>query len=182
MNPHRLSIGDKGPDFDLPGVDGKNHSLKNFSDYKLLAVIFTCNHCPYAQAYEDRFITIQRDFSKQELTLIAINSNAIKNHPEDDFPSMVIRSKEKGFNFPYLRDERQEIAEAYGAHYTPEVFLLDEARRLRYTGRIDDSWQDPSAVRFHDLRDAIGSVLSAQPVKAAETHAIGCTIKWASFD
>lgn len=180
MNPHRLPIGEKGPDFDLPGVDGKRHSLNKFNDYKLLVVIFTCNHCPYVQAYEDRFIAIQQKFSKRALSLIAINSNEIKTHPEDDFPHMVIRSKEKGFNFPYLRDEDQKIAETYGAHYTPEIFLLDEERCLRYTGRIDDSWQDASAVRSHDLSDAIESLLSGQQVKTTETHAIGCTIKWAS--
>jgi len=179
VNKSRLHMGAKAPDFKLPGVDGKSYTLEQFSGRQIVAVIFTCNHCPYAQAYEDRLIQIQKDFSDQRVALIAINANESQNYPEDDFPKMVIRSKEKGFNFPYLRDETQSVADAYGAHYTPEIFLLDQERRLQYTGRIDDHWQDAEAVQTHDLRDAIIALLSGEKVKNAETHAIGCTIKWA---
>ena len=179
MKTRRLRIGGKGPDFNLPGVDGQNHTLSGFSDKKIVVVIFTCNHCPYAQAYEDRLINIQRDFSDEGVALIAINANETRNYPEDDFPKMVLRAKEKGFNFPYLRDETQAVANAYGAHYTPEIFLLDQERRLRYTGRIDDHWQDAEGARIHDLREAISALLSGATIPSSETHAIGCTIKWA---
>ena len=180
MTSGRLSIGAKGPDFDLPGVDGKFYSLETFRERKALVVVFSCNHCPYVQAYENRLIAIQRDFERKGVALVAINSNEAKNYPEDNFQKMVARAKEIGFNFPYLRDERQEVADAYGAHYTPEIFLLDQERELQYTGRIDDNWQDAAKARSHDLRDAMNAVLSGSAVRNPETHAIGCTIKWAS--
>ncbi|MFQ5950109.1 MAG: thioredoxin family protein, partial [Nitrospiria bacterium] len=161
------------------GVDGRDYSLADFNEKKVVVVMFTCNHCPYVQAYEGRLIAIQRDFSERGVALVAINANETKNYPEDDFQKMVLRAKKKGYNFPYLRDETQEIADAYGAHYTPEVFLLGEERRLQYTGRIDDNWDHPESARSHDLRNAIEAVLSGKTVESPETHAIGCTIKWA---
>ncbi len=179
MTAQRIAISEVAPDFDLPGVDGKRYSLSSFDDRKLVILLFTCNHCPYVQAYEGRMMAIQRDFLDQGVALVAINSNETQNYPEDDFPKMVLRAKEKGFNFPYLRDETQATADAYGAHYTPEVFLLDRERRLRYTGRIDDHWQNPAAARSHDLRNAIEAVLAGRSILSPETHAVGCTIKWA---
>lgn len=179
MNPNRIGIGSYAPDFNLPGVDGRDYSLDSFKGKKVLVVIFSCNHCPYVQAYEDRLIAIQRDFASQEVALVAINANETKNYPEDDFPKMVLRAKQKGLNFPYLRDETQATADAYGAHYTPEVFLLDRERLLCYTGRIDDNWQNPAAAHSHDLRVAIEAVLAGKTVLSPETHAVGCTIKWA---
>ena len=176
----RLAIGAKAPDFDLPGVDGKRYSLASFKDKKAVVVMFTCNHCPYVQAYEERLIAIQRDYADRGVVLAAINANETKNYPEDDFPKMVARAKAKGYNFPYLRDESQEVADSYGATYTPEVFLLDAARRLQYTGRIDDDVYHPGEVESHDLRDAIEAVLAGKKVAKPETHTIGCTIKWAS--
>lgn len=175
----RLPIGEKAPDFSLPGVDGKTHSLRNFADKPVLVVMFTCNHCPYVQAYEDRLIAIQRDYADRDVQLLAINANETRNYPEDDFPHMVERAENKAYNFPYLRDENQSVAEAYGAHYTPEIFVLDREHRLRYTGRIDDNWQNPKEVKSHDLRAAIEALLSGQAVSRPETHTIGCTIKWA---
>ncbi len=175
----RLAIGAKAPDFNLPGVDGQSYTLAHFKNDRILIVIFTCNHCPYAQAYEDRLIAIQKDYLEKKVALGAINSNETTHYPEDDFSKMMLRAEEKAFNFPYLRDESQSVADAYGAHYTPEVFLLDRERRLKYTGRIDDHWQDAAQARSHDLRDAIDAVLSGKPLKAPETHALGCTIKWA---
>jgi peroxiredoxin len=174
----RVPMGAVAPDFDLPGVDNKRYSLKSFSDKKIVVVIFSCNHCPYVRAYEDRIIAIQRDFFDRGVALMAINSNETKNHPEDTFEKMVIRSDEKKFNFPYLRDESQQVADAYGAHYTPEIFLLDAERRLRYTGKIDDNWQQPDAVKIRHLRDALAATLSGTSIIVPETHAIGCTIKW----
>ena len=181
MAEKRLAIGAKAPDFDLPGVDGKRYSLGSFKDKKAVAVMFTCNHCPYVQAYEERLISIQRDYAGKGVALAAINANETVNYPEDDFPKMVLRAKGKGYNFPYLRDESQATANAYGAHYTPEIFLLDGERRLRYTGRIDDNPWHPGKVTSTDLRDAIDALLSGRPVAKPETHAMGCTIKWAEI-
>lgn len=181
MPTSRLAIGSPAPDFKLPAVDGKNYALSDFQDKNVLAVLFTCNHCPYVQAYEQRLIAIQSDFLSRSVSLLAINSNETKNHPEDSFPNMVTRAKKEGFNFPYLRDETQEVADAYGAHYTPEVFLFDKERKLRFTGRIDDNWRDADKAQSHDLRDAIEALLAGKEIKNQETHATGCTIKWAQF-
>jgi peroxiredoxin len=175
----RLRIGEKATDFDLPGVDGKTYSFSDFRDKPVLVVMFTCNHCPYVQAYEDRLIEIQGDYSSRQVSLVAINANDAKNYPEDSFPNMVKRAKTKGYNFPYLRDEGQTVASAYGATYTPEIFVLDRERRLQYAGRIDDNWQQPEKATSHDLRNAIEALLNKKPVPKAETHAIGCTVKWA---
>jgi len=177
----RLAIGEKAPDFNLPSVDGKSYSLNSFEGKKAVVVMFTCNHCPYVQAYEGRMIAIQREFLENGVALVAINANETINHPEDNFPNMITRAKEQTYNFPYLRDENQKVANAFGAHYTPEIFLLDEKRILRYTGRIDDNWQVAENVRSHDLRNAIEAVISGKPINNPETHAIGCTIKWAQF-
>jgi peroxiredoxin len=174
----RLAIGAKAQDFSLPGTDSKTYSLSNFRGQKAIVVFFSCNHCPYVQAYEERLMGLQRDFADRKVALVAINANETANYPEDTFPKMVTRAKEKGFNFPYLRDETQAVADAYGAHYTPEIFLLDADHILRYTGRIDDNWQHPEKVTTHNLRDALEAVLSSRPVTDPETHAVGCTIKW----
>jgi peroxiredoxin len=175
----RLQIGGKAPDFSLPGVDGKTYALEAFRDKPILVVMFTCNHCPYVQAYEERLIEIQRDYTNRGVALVAVNANDAKNYPEDSFPNMVKRAKEKGYNFPYLRDENQTVASAYGATYTPEIFVLDGDRKLRYAGRIDDNWQNPEKAKSHDLRNAIEALLNKKPIPQPETHAIGCTVKWA---
>ena len=174
----QLSIGDKGIDFDLPGVDGKNHSLGTFNDKKAVVVTFTCNHCPYAKAYEDRLVAVQSDYESKGVALVAINANEDKNYPDDGFDHMATRAKEKGFNFPYLRDESQEIAHAYGAERTPELFLLDSQDTLRYHGTVDDNYDDPASVKVSYLRDALDAVLAGQSVATPETKVVGCTIKW----
>lgn len=172
-----LSLGEKAPDFDLPGVDGRRHSLASFSDKPVLVVIFSCNHCPYVKAYEDRMVSIQRDYQNKGVQLVAINSNDEKSYPEDSFPEMVKRSREKRFNFPYLRDEAQTVVDAYGAVTTPHVFAFDGKRVLRYRGRIDDS-KDPAAVTSHDLRIALNALLEGKPVPVPDTRPFGCSIKW----
>jgi len=177
-NSCRLKIGDRAPDFNLKGVDGKNHTLSSFTGNKILVVMFTCNHCPYVQGWEDRLVTIQRDYGPKGVQLVAINSNETKNYPEDSFDKMVIRSKEKRFNFPYLRDEDQSVAKAYDAACTPEIYVFDSERKLRYHGRVDDNYQDPKAVKSHDLKNALDDLLADRPVKNPETPAIGCSIKW----
>lgn len=177
MATEKLKIGDKAPYFSLPGVDGLNYSLESFSDKKLLCIIFSCNHCPYVKAYEDRIIAIQRDF-QNDLQIVAINSNDELNYPEDSFEEMKKRAKEKNFNFPYLRDSDQNIADAYGATHTPEIFLFDKERKLQYHGKIDDNWNYPNQVKEHYLRNAIIDLLEGREVKVKETYTIGCTIKW----
>src|SRR5262249_34691742 len=118
-----MSVGSKPPPFSLPGVDGKSWSLDSFCDAKVLVVVFTCNHCPYAKANEDRLVAIQRDYANRGVRLVAINPNDDRGYPEDSFENMEIRAKEKGFNFPYLRDATQEVARAYNAVCTPDIFV-----------------------------------------------------------
>lgn len=174
----KLEIGQRAPELSLPGVDGKDCALASFKDKKVVVVVFTCNHCPYAQAYEDRLVSLQRDYADKGVQLIAVNANDAAGYPEDSFDNMVRRAQKKNFNFPYLRDENQRIARSYGAEYTPEVFVLNGKFEVRYIGRIDDNWQHPDKVRSHDLRDAINAVLAHKKVENPVTHAIGCTIKW----
>jgi len=123
-------------------------------------------------------IDFQRAYAPKGVQLIAINSNETVHYPEDNFDEMVKRAKKKGFNFPYLRDEDQSIAEAFGATHTPEFFVLDEQRALRYHGKMDDNYQSPSDVKVHYLRDAVDALLTGKDVKQPETYSIGCTIKW----
>jgi len=172
-----LKIGSPAPYFKLLAVDGNTYSLDSFKDKEALIVIFSCNHCPYVRAYEDRIIQIQNDY-KDRLQIVAINSNDTTNYPEDSFEEMIKRSKEKNFNFPYLRDETQEIAKAYGATHTPEIFLFDKERKLVFHGKIDDNWQEPSKVKTPYLRNAIEELLANKPISVPETFTIGCTIKW----
>ncbi len=181
MNKSReaLRLGDPAPDFSLAGVDKQTYGLNSFSDKQALVVVFSCNHCPYVQAYEDRLIAIQRDYADRGVQVVAINSNDDVNYPEDGFDSMVTRATTKGFNFPYLRDASQQVAHAYGATHTPQLFVFDRQRRLRYTGKIDDNWQRPEAVIRRYLREALDAVLEQKEPAEPTTHAIGCTIKWA---
>ncbi len=175
-----LELGARAPDFDLPGVDGKNYSLATFEGKPALVVVFSCNHCPYVKAYEDRMVSIQGDYAVKGVQFVAINSNDDKAYPEDSFPEMVKRARQKGFNFPYLRDESQEVVEAYGGVCTPHVFAFDGNRTLRYRGRIDDS-RDPSKVTTHDLRNALDDLLQGKDVRVPDTRPFGCSIKWYSM-
>ena len=174
-----LQLGDRALVFRLPGVDSRTYGLEDFADKPVLVVVFSCNHCPYVQAYEDRLIAIQCDYLERGVQIIAINSNEEVNYPEDSFPRMVERAKATGYNFPYLRDATQEVARAYGATHTPHLFVFDQDRRLRYTGKIDDNWQQPAAVTRRYLREALDALLQGAAPAEASTHAIGCTIKWA---
>ncbi|HTB22328.1 MAG TPA: thioredoxin family protein [bacterium] len=173
-----LDLGSPAPDFSLPGTDNKTWSLASFKDAKALCVVFSCNHCPYVKAYEGRFVALQAELGPRGFQLLAINSNDADSHPEDGFEAMQARAKEKGFNFPYLRDESQAVAHAFGAVRTPHVFLFDADRKLAYVGRIDDHWDQPDKVVRHELRDAVEDLLAGRPVAVPETFAVGCTIKW----
>lgn len=173
-----MALGTPAPDFSLPGVDGETYSLASFADARALVVVFTCNHCPYAKAAEDRLIEIQRDYAPSGVQLVAINPNDAGSHPDDGFERMKARAREKSFNFPYLRDESQEVAQAYDAACTPDIFVFDADRTLRYNGRIDDNWQDPSAVERQDLRRALDRVLEGQEPDFDVVPSMGCNIKW----
>jgi peroxiredoxin len=173
-----IKLGDALIPFSLLSVDDKSIASTDFEAAGALAVIFSCNHCPYVQAWEDRMVQIQADFADRDVRLVAINSNDPAKYPTDSFPEMKVRAEEKGFNFPYLFDETQEIAHAYGAERTPEVFLFDKSGALKYHGAIDDNYDDPSAVQSHYLREALEAVLVGEEPQVAQTPPVGCTIKW----
>jgi peroxiredoxin len=172
-----LELGKQAPNFEnLKATDGKSYSLSSFDKNPVLVVIFSCNHCPYVVAYEDRIVAIQRDYASKSVQIIAINSNDDKSYPEDSFPNMVKRAKEKQFNFVYARDADQSVVDAYGAVCTPHVFAFGQDRKLAYRGRIDDS-KDPSKVTSMDLRNAIDDLLSGKKVRISNTRPFGCSIK-----
>jgi peroxiredoxin len=173
-----LEIGEKAPDFTLCGVDGKTWSLQDFDDSPYLVVIFSCNHCPFVVGSEDRYLAIHRDYGPRGVAMAAINSNETENHPTDDYEHMVARAREKGFEFPYLRDESQDTARAYGALKTPHVFVFDSERRLRYTGRIDDNPREAEQATTSELRDALDALLAGQDPPVTVTNPIGCNVKW----
>lgn len=173
-----MALGTPAPAFSLPGVDGKTYSLESFADAKVLVVVFTCNHCPYAKAVEDRLVQLQRDYLERGVRLVAINPNDERAYPDDSFEKMKERAQSKGFNFPYLRDESQSVARAYDAACTPDIFVFDQSRKLVYNGRLDDSWQDPSKVTRTDLRQAIDAALAGNPVDFEAVPSMGCSIKW----
>lgn len=177
MSTETLKIGSQAPKFNLPATDGKTYSLENFANKKGLVVIFSCNHCPYVQAYEERIIQIQNDFA-DKVQVVAISSNEDLNYPEDSFEKMKERARLKEFNFPYLHDETQSVAIEYGATHTPEIFLFDSERKLVFHGKIDDNWQEPENVKSKYLRNAIDELLDAKQISVPETFTIGCTIKW----
>ena len=174
----KLGIGGKAPDFKLPGVDGKLYSLSDFKGKKILVVVFMCNHCPYVQAYIERIKAIQSDFGIKGVQVVGINSNDEVNYPDDSFDKMIEFNKQRKLNFTYLRDEDQTMATAYGAQCTPECFVFDGERKLRYHGRIDDNYKDESAVKTYDLRNALNALLHNQKVAIELAPAIGCSIKW----
>lgn len=172
-----LSLGSKVPDFNLEATDGNNCSLAAFKGKEAFVVVFSCNHCPYVQAYEDRIKQIQQDYS-EKVQVIAINSNDEVKYPDDSFEEMKKRDALKGFNFPYLRDADQSVAKAFGATHTPEVFLFDSEQKLVFHGKVDDNWQDEKSVRSKYLRNAIDELLAGKTISVPETFTIGCTIKW----
>jgi peroxiredoxin len=178
VSPEALHIGSSAHPFTLVGVDGNVYSLQDFSDKDVLCIIFTCNHCPYAQAVEDRINQIAKDYKKSSFALVCINSNDDKQYPEDSFEEMKKRADEKGFTFPYLHDHDQSTATAYDAVCTPDIYLYDKNRILKYRGRIDDNWKDESAVTQKDLRNAIDLLLGGKEIDFEIIPSMGCSIKW----
>lgn len=173
-------IGDKATDFELKNVDGKMVSLSDYKDAKGFLVIFTCNHCPYAVAYEDRIIALDAKYKSQGVPVIAINPNNPEVQPQDSFEKMKIRAKEKGFTFPYLLDDGQKIYPQYGASRTPHVFLLEKTDKgyiVKYIGAIDDNYQNADAVETKYVEDAVDAMLKGEKIPIETTKAIGCSIK-----
>ena len=171
-------IGDTARDFKLKNVDGKMVSLEGMKKAKGYIVVFTCNHCPYAKAYEDRLIELHKKYVKMGYPVVAINPNDKDVSPGDSFDGMQKRAKSKKFPFVYLYDETQEIAKDYGATRTPHVYLLDKERVVRYIGAIDDNHEEAEAVKDRYLENAINALREGKEVSTKETKAIGCTIKW----
>jgi peroxiredoxin len=171
-------VGDKARDFNLKSVDGKQYSLAGMKDAQGYIVVFTCNHCPFAKAYEDRIIALHNKYASKGYPVIAINPNDKDLEPSDNYENMQKRAKEKQYPFVYLYDETQEIARTYGATRTPHVYLLDKSQTVRYIGAIDDNSEEPSAVREKYLENAIDALIAGKPVATPETKAIGCGIKW----
>jgi peroxiredoxin len=172
-----MRIGDATPAFALPGVDGADHALDDYTGAELLVLVQSCNHCPYVQAWEGRMIAIQDDYADRGVRLVAVSSNDARGYPEDSFPEMISRAAREGFTFDYLFDETQELARALAAERTPEVFVFDRDRRLVYHGAIDDN-RDDRAVEQHYLRDALDAVLEGRTPVIADTPPSGCTVKW----
>lgn len=165
-------------DTQMKNVDGQLLSIQSVKQDKGTLVIFSCNHCPYVKAWEDRMIAIGNEAMENGIGVISINANDPKNRPEDGFEQMQVRAREKGMKFPYVVDETSGVARAYGATKTPEVFLFDAEDRLVYHGAIDDNSEDAAAVKTPYLRQAVEAVLAGQPVPMAETKALGCGIKF----
>jgi peroxiredoxin len=174
-----LPLGSSAPAFSLPGVDGKTYSLDSFREKPILVVAFWCNHCPYVQAWEDRTVATQADYGRKGVQFVLINSNDEAEYPEDDFSHMVERAKRKGYNFPYLRDESQKVVEAYGGVCTPDFFVFDAERKLRYRGKLDDS-KDPGGVKRRIMREVLDALLAGREVPTTFVPPMGCSIKWKS--
>jgi peroxiredoxin len=172
----KLSPGDAAPTWSkLPGIDGQPHSFDDYAASRLLVVVFTCNHCPVAQAYEDRLIAVAHDYASRGVQLMAINCNRLA---ADQLPAMRERAKQKQFNFSYLYDASQQTGRAYGARVTPEVFVIDRQRRITYQGAIDDNWQDARQAKQPYLRLALDALLAGRQPEPAETKPIGCGIQY----
>lgn len=173
-------IGDKATDFSLLNVDGKMVSMSDYNDAKGFIVIFSCNHCPYVVAYEDRMIDLHKTYAPKGYPVISINPNDPEVQPEDSYEKMVERSKEKNFPFVYLFDRGQKIYPQYGATRTPHVYLLNKKGDdliVEYIGAIDDNYKDTNAVKEKYLANAVDALLNGEKPEVKETKAIGCSIK-----
>ena len=173
-----LELGSPAPDFNLPGIDGRTYSLKDFKDAKLLVVVFSCNHCPYVVGSEERMKAFYNDYKSKGVAMIAINSNETDQHPTDGFEHMKTHAAEKKLPWPYVRDDSQEIALKYGALRTPHYYVFDKDRKLRYTGRMDDNPRNPGKETTRELRDALDAILAGKKPPTELTNPIGCNVKW----
>src|SRR6266404_9151930 len=188
FQPETLPLGSPAPDFNLTGVDGHTYTLKDFADAKLLVVVFTCNHCPTAQYYEERLKQLVSDYQDKGVAVVAIMPNDPKSlrldelgwtDLSDSFEEMKIRAHDRNFNFPYLYDgDTETVARAYGPVATPHVFVFDSLRKLRYVGAMDDS-ERVHQVTKHYVRDALDALLAGREPEVTKTKIVGCSVKWA---
>ncbi|MBN1275342.1 thioredoxin family protein [Candidatus Woesearchaeota archaeon] len=172
-----MDIGNEAPQFNLKNIDGNTYELKDFFDADALVIVFTCNHCPYAQAYEDRLKALADDY-KGKAQFILINSNDSRHYPEDSYKAMQEAHGIKGFPFPYLHDETQEVAKAFQAECTPHAFVFGKERKLVYEGAIDDNWKEEDLVMEQHLREAIDAALAGSKPPKERVPPMGCSIKW----
>lgn len=178
--PVGYEVGDKATDFSLPNVDGNKVSLSDYADAKGYIVIFTCNHCPYAKAYENRIMALDKMYAEKGYPVIAISPNDPELQPEDGMEEMKARAEEKGYTFPYLLDEGQDIYPQYGATKTPHVYVLektDSANMVRYIGAIDNNYENEEEVTERYVEDAVNALLAGEEIAVTSTKAIGCSIK-----
>ncbi len=176
-----VKVGDKVSNIKLKNIDGKMYSLEEQKSAKGFIVIFTCNHCPFSVKYEDRIIALQNKYEKLGYPVVAINPNDVKRVPEDSFEEMIVRAREKQFNFPYLYDETQAVASRFGAARTPHVFILNKEKSglmVKYIGAIDDNVESAKEVNSAYVENAMDEILAGKVVTQSATKAIGCTIKW----
>lgn len=173
-NDDKLKHGDKAPDFKLKGIDEREHKLMQFSDKKALLIVFMCNHCPYVKPKVQDLIKIQEDY--KDVQVVAINSNDAENYPEDSFENMKKFADEYGINFPYLYDESQEVAKAYGAVCTPDPFLFDKDLKLVFHSRINEGGTQEGSNQ--ELYKVIGEFLQTEAITHKENPSTGCSIKW----
>ncbi len=165
------------PSFDLPGTDGRTHSLVDATS-KILVVLAWCNHCPYVVAYESRVVALAKSYESHEVQFLAVNANDATRYPDDGMQAMKARARERGFPFPYVRDNSQALLRVLGAQSTPEAFVFDEDRKLRYRGRIDDNHRAIAQVTAHHLKNALDALLLGKAPPVTDTTAFGCSIKW----
>lgn len=174
----QVQLGTVAPDFRLKGTDDNWYTLDDFAARNILVIVFMCNHCPYVLACIDRLVDLQKDFEGRGVRFIGINANDPSDYPEDGFEKMKEFAQMKHMNFPYLVDDTQEVARAYRAVCTPDIFVYDAKRTLRYHGRIDNNWKDASKVTSHDLRDALSVMVRGSVPSVDQEPSMGCSIKW----
>lgn len=175
---NKANLGSDIIDFSLKGTDDKNYSPQNFSDKEILIIMFICNHCPYVKAVIRRLVTLQEKYKDKKVQLIGINPNDSSAYPEDSFENMKLFAGKYKINFPYLIDETQKTAKEYDARCTPDIYVFDRERKLRYRGQIDDNWKDESKVVNKDLENAIDLLLQGKKIEFEQIPTIGCSIKW----
>ena len=175
-----IEIGTPAPQFNLPGIDGESHVLAEYGGAKVFVAVFMCNHCPYVQAIWDDLISLAKSYNSMDVQFVGINSNDADSFPEDSFENMKKYAKERGQTFPYLQDDTQVVAKAYGATCTPDIFVYDKERKLAYHGRFNNAAgiKGGGKPTSSDLKEAIDSLLAGQKPTPNQAPSIGCSIKW----
>ncbi|HEX9295186.1 MAG TPA: thioredoxin family protein [Polyangiaceae bacterium] len=173
-----VELGLPCPDFRLPSAQGGVVARDDFETATLLGVFFYCNHCPYAKAVEGRLIDLDKDYRDKGFRFVAISANDADTYPDDSFENMKKRARDRGYGFPYLYDESQSVARAFGAVCTPDLYVFDRERKLAYHGRLDDSPMDPTKVKRRELREAVDALIAGEQPNANQNPCIGCSIKW----